>query len=102
MNGGILQVDGSIALSTTTVNDGGTLAGSGSLADVIVAAGGMLSPGSTLAPGTSAGELETGSVEFAVGATFAVELGGLTEGTGYDRLSVNGTVDLGAPLSISR
>ena len=96
VNGGTLQVDGSIALSTTTVNGGATLAGSGSLADVIVAAGG------TLAPGSSAGELGAGSVEFAAGATFAVELGGTTAGTGYDRLTVTGTVDIGgATLDIS-
>ena len=89
VNGGILEVDGSI-VSATTVNSGGTLGGNGTTGDVAVAAGG------TLAPGSSAGMLTTGDVAIVAKAIFAVELGGTSPGIGgYDQLVVNGTVSLG-------
>ncbi|HND52558.1 MAG TPA: hypothetical protein PLV92_09185, partial [Pirellulaceae bacterium] len=93
---GTLQVDGSTAsTSTVTVRSGATLAGGGNVAgSVTVAAGG------NVAPGASAGVLTTGSIAFAAGSTFTVELGGTTAGVGagfHDQLVVPaaGTIDLG-------
>ncbi|WP_291617741.1 FG-GAP-like repeat-containing protein [Bradyrhizobium sp.] len=94
---GTLQVDGSIANSAVTVQDGGTLGGNGATGAV------TLEAGATLAPGASAGLLNTGNLSFEVGATFAVELGGASAGVGgYDQIHVSGTVYLnGATLSTS-
>ena len=51
INAGTLIVDGSIASSLlTSVNSGGTLAGSGTTGEVIINSGGILSPGNS--PGT--------------------------------------------------
>ncbi len=85
---GILLVTGAIA-SATAVSNGGTLGGTGTAAAVTVASGG------TLAPGSSTGILTTGNLALAAGATFEIELDGTTPGTGYDRVTVNGTVSLG-------
>jgi autotransporter-associated beta strand protein len=90
INGGTLLVDGSIANSISDVKSGATLGGSGATAAVTIESGG------TLAPGDGPGILHTGSVSFAAGAHFAVELGGINPGTGgYDQLAANGTVNLG-------
>jgi autotransporter-associated beta strand protein len=85
---GLLRVTGSID-SAATVRSGATLGGTGTAAAVTVAGGG------TLAPGSSTGILTTGNLALAAGATFAVELAGTTPGTGYDRVTVHGTVSLG-------
>ena len=91
---GLLQVDGSI---TQTINvDGGTLGGSGTVGDVLVADDGAL------APGASTGILHTGNLSLAAGADFFVELAGTAAGTGYDQAAVTGTVDIsGASLAVS-
>src|SRR5262249_1315607 len=53
VNGGTLQVDGSIATSSgVTVNAGGTLGGGGTVAGTIINTGGILAPGNGT-PGTS-------------------------------------------------
>ncbi|MBW7968290.1 autotransporter domain-containing protein [Bradyrhizobium sp. BR 10289] len=52
VNGGTLMVNGSLAASAVTVNDGGSLNGSGTLGATQVNSGGLLAPGS-FAPGTS-------------------------------------------------
>ena len=58
--------------------------------------------GGTLSPGASAGKLTVGSLSLVAGATLKIELGGVTAGTGYDQLDVNGTVALGgATLNLS-
>jgi autotransporter-associated beta strand protein len=91
VSGGTLLVDGSIASSATDVKSGATLGGTGTTGAVTVESGG------TLAPGDSPGILHTGSVSFAAGAHFAVGLGGANPGAGgYDQLSANGSVNLGA------
>jgi len=96
---GTLQVDGSIANSAVTVQDGGTLGGNGSTGAVTVEYGATLAPGA----GASAGLLNTGALSLEAGATFAVELGGANAGVGgYDQIHVTGTVTLsGATLSTS-
>jgi Ca2+-binding RTX toxin-like protein len=101
VDGGTLQVDGSIDTSSgIIVGNGGTLGGSGNVSVVAVNAGG------TFAPGASAGRIDTGAVAFATGATLAIELGGSAVGQ-FDQLDVTGTVNLnsdslgGATLSTS-
>ncbi|MBV9214707.1 MAG: IPT/TIG domain-containing protein, partial [Acidobacteria bacterium] len=83
--------------STGTVTVNGTLGGSGiAVGPVNVSAGG------TIAPGSSAGKLSTGSVSFASTSNFNVEIGGTTAGTDYDQLKVSGTVAInGASLATS-
>ena len=80
----------------TTVN-GGTLAGGGTLGALVVNSGASLAPSST-----TTHIFRTGSVAFSAGSTFAVTLKGTTPGTGYDQLSVTGTVNLaGAALDVN-
>ena len=86
VNGGTLIVNGSISGSTTTVNNGGTLGGSGTTGPVNVLSGG------TIAPGNSPGLLTTGALALNTGGTLSMEINGTSA---YDQLAVNGTVGLG-------
>ncbi|WP_263011225.1 Ig-like domain-containing protein [Metapseudomonas otitidis] len=95
---GTLVVAGSTN-SATTVASGATLAGSGTLGgDVTVQSGGTLSPG-----GTGVATLTVnGNLTLASGSTLALDINGTTAGTGYDRVVVNGTVDVsGATLAVT-
>ncbi len=82
---------GTVRASQITVQNGGTIGGSGTFeAPVTVASG-------TLAPGNSAGTLTVnGNVNLQAGSTMAVELNGTMPGTGHDQLVANGTVTLGS------
>lgn len=98
VSAGTLVVDGSTA-SATTVASGATLAGSGTLGgDVTVQSGGTLSPG-----GAGVATLTVnGNLTLASGSTLALDINGATAGTGYDRVVVNGTVDVsGAALAVT-
>ncbi|SUD41798.1 Pyrrolo-quinoline quinone [Ectopseudomonas mendocina] len=98
VSAGTLVVDGSTA-SATTVASGATLAGSGTLGgDVTVQSGGTLSPG-----GAGVATLTVnGNLTLASGSTLALDINGTTAGTGYDRVVVNGTVDVsGAALAVT-
>ncbi|MBZ9663583.1 DUF4347 domain-containing protein [Pseudomonas sp. LMG 31766] len=95
---GTLLVDGSTN-SATTVGTGATLAGSGTLGgDVTVQNGGTLSPGNS-----GAGTLTVnGNLTLDFGSTLALDINGATAGTGYDRVAVNGNVDVsGATLAVT-
>ncbi|NCT84572.1 MAG: DUF4347 domain-containing protein [Comamonadaceae bacterium] len=95
---GTLVVNGSTS-SATMVASGATLAGSGTLGgDVTVQSGGTLSPGNG-----GAGTLTVnGNLTLASGSTLALDINGTTAGTGYDRVVVNGTVDVsGATLAVT-
>lgn len=72
VNGGVLQVDGSIESSSqTTVNAGGTLAGVGTVSDTKIVSGGIFAPGDA-APG---GFLTVaGNLAFQSGALYFVQL----------------------------
>jgi hypothetical protein len=75
-----------------TLNNMGTLAGGGILA-------GRLSGSGTVSPGSSPGRLTVnGDATF---GGFVAELNGLTAGTQYDQLVVNGAVTLSGPLTAS-
>ncbi|WP_052088523.1 Ig-like domain-containing protein [Comamonas thiooxydans] len=91
VSAGTLAVNGSTA-SATTVSNGGTLAGTGALGAVTVLSGGTLAPG-----GNAAGILTiNGPLSMAAGSTLALQINGLTAGSGYDQVVVNGTVDMSA------
>ena len=89
----LVGVGGSISGSTTTVNAGGTLAGTGTTGPIILAGG-------TLAPGLSPGILSSGNATFS-GGTAAFEITGTTVGTQYDQLSVAGTVAFTANTALT-
>ncbi|AVE03841.1 autotransporter serine protease [Pseudomonas palleroniana] len=85
VNGGLLAVNGSLA-SAVTVNDSGTLGGSGRIAALSVNHGG------SVAPGNSVGTLQVaGDVNLAAGSTYAVEL----TPTSSDRIVAGGKALLG-------
>lgn len=73
VNGGTLEVDGSIASSSlTSVNSGGVLSGIGTLGATQVASGGTLAPGNASTP---TGMLSiTGSLAFQSGAIYLVQV----------------------------
>ena len=91
MSAGTLLVNspGSIA-SPVTVNSGGTLGGTGTVGNTVT-----VDSGGTIAPGTSPGILNTGTLTLTAGSTLTVEINGTTVGTQYDQVNVTGGVDLG-------
>lgn len=85
VNGGLLAVNGSLT-SAVTVNDSGTLGGSGRIAALSVNSGGRV------APGNSVGTLQVaGDVNLAAGSTYAVEL----TPSSSDRIVAGGRAILG-------
>ncbi|MGV8890247.1 MAG: autotransporter domain-containing protein [Pseudomonas sp.] len=92
VNGGLLSVNGLLA-SKVTVNDSGTLGGSGRVGALTA------NRGATVAPGNSIGTLQvSGDVTFAPGSTYAVEL----SPTESDRIIAGGTATVGgATVSLS-
>ncbi len=96
INGGTLEVNGAITGSSFFIENGGTLAGTGSTGPVIAYSGGKI------APGNSPGVLTTGTLFMDAGSTLSLELNGTTPGVEYDQLSVSGTVNItGAILSLN-
>jgi hypothetical protein len=89
VNGGTLEVDGSIATSSAvTVNSGGALAGLGNVSATTINSGGTLAPGNAANPtGTLA---ITGNLAFASGALYLVQL----SGANASKASVTGTATL--------
>src|SRR5207244_4448888 len=84
---GTLEVDGTI-VSCPTILDGGTLRGTGRVADITVNLG-------TISPGASAGILTCSNLTLNADTTYEVEINGATVGTQYDQLNVRGLVNLG-------
>lgn len=93
---GRLAVNGTIASSTlTTVRDGGTLGGNGTVGNLLIASGG------TVAPGNSIGQLNvTGNVTFEAGSIYEAEVASNGQA---DLLKATGsiTIDSGSRLSIA-
>lgn len=100
VNGGSLKINGSI-VSSATVGSGGSLGGTGTVADVIVANGGRLAPGNS--PGTLTAY---GSVVQQPGSALDIEIDGPGSGNGagnYDRLVLTGmgsTYTAGGSLNV--
>lgn len=95
VSGGKLLVNGSIADSVVTVQSGATLGGNGTTGALTIENGG------TVAPGTSAGVLQTGNFDLQNGGNFVLELNSTDPGSGYDQLSVVGTVTLAGNLTLT-
>ncbi len=98
VNAGTLQVDGFLNGSTTRVATGGTLAGIGTVSDVVVNGGG------TFAPGASPGIITTRSVGMLSGSFANIEIGGLTPGNGsgfHDQIISRGDINLDGTLVVS-
>ena len=98
INGGVLQIDGSIS-SNTFVNRGGTLAGSGSIKGNINDRGGMISPGdATGVPGVLkvTGNYTTWASHLA-GGTLSIHIGGAAAGQ-MSVLNIHGNANLGGFL----
>jgi autotransporter-associated beta strand protein len=99
INGGVLQVDGSIS-SDTFVNRGGTLAGSGTVKGNITNLGGKISPrDASGVPGvlTVGGNYATFASQIAGGGTVSIQIGGGADGQ-VSVLNVHGHVNLGGFL----
>ncbi|MDH6693340.1 autotransporter-associated beta strand protein [Bradyrhizobium elkanii] len=95
VNGGILQVDGSIASSSlTTVNAGGALAGIGTVGNTTIASGGILMPGNA----TSGTFLNVaGNLAFQSGALYLVGL----NSTASTLAKVGGSATLAGSVGVS-
>jgi autotransporter-associated beta strand protein len=94
---GQLIVDGSIAASTVTVEEGTTLGGRGTVGGLLVNSGGTVSPGSSPGNLTVAGNLVWnggGNYNWQVLGTTATP--GALAGTMWDLITVTGTLDLSA------
>jgi outer membrane autotransporter protein len=91
VNGGLLQVDGSIATSSlVTVNAGGTLGGTGTVASTVI-------NGGTLAPGNSIGTISVqGNLVFSSAAAYLVEI----SPSAADRTNVTGAAALGGNVQV--
>lgn len=85
VDNGTLIVNGAI-VSTSLVNTGGTLGGSGKLGNV-----GFGGAGGTIAPGNSIGTLTLVSIDFASGGVYEVEVDAVGNS---DLLNVGGTANL--------
>lgn len=99
INGGVLQVDGSI-FSDNFVNPRGTLAGSGTISGDITNRGGKISPGDASGvPGvlTVGGNYTTLASQDRMGGTLSIQIGGGGAGQ-VSVLDVQGNADLGGFL----
>ncbi len=95
VNGGILQVDGSIASSVlTTVNAGGALTGVGTVGNTMIANGGIFLPGNGT-PGTAM--TVSGNLTFQSGALYLVSVNGTTSSLA----NVTGTATLSGSVGVS-
>ena len=87
---GTLVMNGVQAYTGDTLVEEGALGGHGEVQRLTLQA-------ATLAPGESAGLFSVREgLSFRNGALLALELGGLTRGSGYDAIDVGGSVDLGS------
>lgn len=94
---GVLLVNGTVSASHITASIEGTLSGAGTVADVTLAIGGILSPGNGV------GNLNTGNVTVQGGSYYNWQISDATgvAGTGFDHLTSTGTLTFEAD-SLSR
>lgn len=92
INAGRIKLTGSAASSAFHIENGGTLAGTGTLGSLTLASGG------TLAPGASPGTLNAGDTIWNGGATFDFEIDNAigSQGTNWDLLAITGTLTINA------
>ncbi|MEZ4867013.1 MAG: Ig-like domain-containing protein [Caldilineaceae bacterium] len=91
LNGGAFVTTGNGAIqNNTTVMTDASLMGTGVVNGAVT-----VQSGGELAPGASPGIINTGNTTFNAGATFTVEINGVTSvGSDYDQLNVNGSVTI--------
>lgn len=93
---GTLLINGVHTAAGEYVVDGGTLGGTGTIeGDVLVLAGGALSPGLTV------GTLLASNATFAGSSAFRVDIEGDQAGREHDRLDVSKVLELGGQLELS-
>ena len=92
---GRVLVNGALTSMPATVNDGGTLGGTGTVGVTNVLDGG------TLAPGAGIGRINTAALTMSVGSALSIELGGTVAGTSYDQVSTTGALTLGGVPSVT-
>lgn len=84
---GTLQIDGTLASSAVSVESGATLAGAGTLTGAVT-----IENGGTIAPGSSPGTLEAGSMTFSAGGIYVWEindaLGAMGSDPGWDLIDL--------------
>jgi autotransporter-associated beta strand protein len=91
---GSLVVNGSIAnATTTTVQSGATISGSGSVGNLTVDSGAFVNPGNS--PG-----ILTVNGAYNQAGTLVTEITGLNAGTQHDQVVVNGAVSLTGSLNV--
>lgn len=91
---GLLVVDAFLA-NDVTVALGGVLGGSG-----FVGGGVVVQSGGVLAPGSSPGILNLGSLSLLSGSTLQMEINGVVPGTEHDQLVVAGSAELAGNLDL--
>ena len=80
--------------AVTVTSIGTLLGGNGTMTGTVsMASGTNLSPGATIASGSTA-ILRTGALTLSSGSNFTMDLLSTTAGTGYDQLGVTGTVNI--------
>ncbi|WP_164108661.1 MULTISPECIES: MBG domain-containing protein [Sphingobacterium] len=95
---GTLSVRGS-SISGLSVASGATLAGTGNVKSITLHNGAILSPG---ASGNDIGTLTVNeNLQLNAGGTLAIQINGVTAGTEYDQIVVNGTVSIQGTLSVT-
>jgi fibronectin-binding autotransporter adhesin len=102
INGGGIELSGSAAGSAFSVNNGGTLSGTGTVGTLTIASGGTIAPGSG-APGA----LSAGNTSWQSGGTYQWQLNQATggvAGTNWGLLNISGVLTIDAtaqnPFSI--
>ncbi len=99
VQGGTLDVTGSLAAATVTVDSGAVLEGSGTVGGVS-ANQGTVAPGTTTTPGVldATSPVDLGPA----GGAFSVTINGTSAGSGYSQLSSTSTMNLdGASLDVT-
>jgi hypothetical protein len=94
---GTLQVDGSLADSATTVENGATLDGHGPLGAVTVGSGGTLIAGDSL---SAPAVVTTGGLSLDSGSKYEVQIDGVTPGVNYGEIVADGPIDLAGTLDL--
>jgi hypothetical protein len=94
--GGTVNLTAGTYSENVAVPAGDTLAGNGTIDGAFT-----VSAGATVSPGTSPGIIHSDDLLLGANSSYAVELNGLTPGSGYDQLDVIGTVALGGMLNLS-
>jgi T5SS/PEP-CTERM-associated repeat protein/autotransporter-associated beta strand protein len=88
VDGGLLEIDGSLDSVRITVNGGGTVGGGGKVNEVVLNQYGLISPGG------SVGTLHTGNQIWHEGSGYLWEIGSFIEPNDWDLLEIDGTLTL--------